>query len=158
MMLSDTTIRKLIADGLIDPLPHDHQIQPASVDLLLGDVAPSQVGPDWWWLYPSEFRLASTLETVTIPADVVGMVAGKSSLARVGLTVEQAGWIDPGFTGQITCELFNASREPIRLTREMKICQIAFMRLDQPAARPYGSEGLRSHYQGQRGPTAARLD
>ncbi len=99
MMLSDATIRKLITDGLIEPTPHDHQIQPASVDLLLGDVAPSREGPDFWWLYPGQFRLASTLETVTIPADLVGMVAGKSSLARAGLAVEQAGWIDPGVHG-----------------------------------------------------------
>jgi dCTP deaminase len=156
-MLSDVSIRKLLADDLIEPTPHDHQIQPASVDLLLGAVKRRPVGDDWL-LLPGEFKLASTLETVTIPADIVGMVAGKSSLARIGLTVEQAGWIDPGFTGQITCELFNASNQPIRLRPEQPICQIAFIRLDQPAARPYGSPGLRSHYQGQRGPTPARIE
>lgn len=160
MMLSDTTIRKLIADGLIDPTPHDHQIQPASVDLLLGAMErrPGGSGRPEWAVLPGEFRLASTLEILTLPADVAGWVAGKSTLARLGLTVEQAGFCDPGFSGMVTLELFNATREPIYLQREQPICQIAFMRLDEPAARPYGSEGLRSRYQGQCGPTAARLD
>ncbi|GAA2346699.1 dCTP deaminase [Dactylosporangium salmoneum] len=155
-MLSDVSIRKLLAGGLIEPMPHDWQIQPASVDLLLGEMATPTVGTSPWLLQPGEFRLASTLELVTVPADVVAMVSGKSSLARAGLTVEQAGWIDPGFSGQITLELFNATRHPIRLEPEQPICQIAFMRLDQRAARPYGTRGLRSKYQGQTGPTPAR--
>lgn len=167
MMLADGTIRKLLAGGLIEPLPHDHQIQPASVDLLLGEIADRRKedphdfeywnsGPRRWILHPGEFRLASTLETVTVPNDLVGLVAGKSSLARAGVTVEQAGWIDPGFHGQITLELFNAGAEAVRLTPGQPICQIAFIRLDRPAERPYGSVGLRSRYQGQRGPTPAR--
>lgn len=165
-MLSDTSIRKLIAEGLVEPVPHDHQIQPASVDLLLGDIdTPTRLSnalgdlyqSSRWTILPGEFRLASTLETVTLPADIAGWVAGKSTLARLGLTTEQAGFVDPGFSGMITLELFNATREPIHLQREQAICQIAFIRLDQPAARPYGSDGLRSHYQHQQGPTAAML-
>ena len=157
-MLSDVSIRKLIAGGLIEPIPHDRQVQPASVDLLLGEMATPSIGTSPWLLHPGEFRLASTLETVTLPADVAGWVAGKSTLARLGLTVEQAGFCDPGFSGTITLELFNATRDPIVLRREQPICQIAFIRLDQPAERPYGSRGLGSHYQGQQGPTPARTE
>ena len=39
----------------------------------------------------------------------------------------------------------------------MKIGQISFFRLSTPAEFPYGSEGRKSKYQGQRGPTASRF-
>ncbi|WP_426504416.1 dCTP deaminase [Dactylosporangium sp. McL0621] len=171
-MLSDVSIRKLLAaeDPLIEPHPLDQQIQPATVDLLLGKIAWPDLPwrrrawrrvnwrtYDLWTIEPGDFRLASTLELVTLPADLAGWVAGKSSLARHGLTVEQAGFVDPGFLGEITLELHNVSRKPIQLWPEMPICQIAFFRLDQPADRPYGSPGLGSHYQLQLGPTPSRM-
>lgn len=105
----------------------------------------------------TDFWLASTAETVHIPDDVVGIVNGKSSLGRRGLVVHQtAGFIDPGFRGQVTLELTNVSRKPIKLTAGMPICQVVLMRMDGPAERPYGSPGLGSHYQGQKGPTPSR--
>lgn len=108
-------------------------------------------------LAPGDFWLASTAETVRIPTDLVAQVNGKSSHARRGLVIHQtAGFIDPGFKGQITLELSNASQNPIQLTAGMPICQLVFTQMTSPAQRPYGSDGLGSHYQGQRGPTLAR--
>lgn len=109
------------------------------------------------YLQPGDFWLASTVETVRIPTDMVAQVNGKSSLARKGLVIHQtAGFIDPGFKGQVTLELSNASHRPIKLTTWMPICQLVFMQMTSPAQRPYGSAGLGSHYQGQRGPTPSR--
>ena len=104
-------------------------------------------------LHNNQFVLASTVERVHIPRDLVAQVNGKSSHARRGLVVHQtAGFIDPGFRGQITLELSNASSWPIRLTPGMPICQLVFFQMTSAAERPYGSAGLGSHYQGQRGP------
>lgn len=103
-----------------------------------------------------DFILASTQETVHIPNDIVGMVNGKSSLGRQGLVIHQtAGFIDPGFKGQITLELTMVSNKPLRLHAGQPICQLVLMRLTSAAERPYGSDGLGSHYQGQQGPTPA---
>ena len=80
-----------------------------------------------------------------------------SSLGRLGLlTHSTAGFIDPGFTGHITLELSNVANLPITLWPGMKIGQLCLFRLSSPAERPYGSDGVGSRYQGQRGPTPSR--
>lgn len=107
-------------------------------------------------LPPRGFALASTVEEVKIGRTLVGVLAGKSSLARCGLAVEAAGWIDPGFHGQITLELMNMSDRTLMLTPGMLVAQLAVARLDTPCARPYGHPKLASRYQGQLGPTPSR--
>jgi hypothetical protein len=80
-----------------------------------------------------------------------------SSLGRLGLlTHSTAGFIDPGFTGHITLELSNVANLPITLWPGMKIGQLCLFRLSSPAEHPYGSTGVGSRYQGQRGPTPSR--
>lgn len=104
-----------------------------------------------------QFLLASTAERIITPTDLVARVEGKSSLARLGLFIHvTAGFVDPGFEGKITLEVYNVNPRPIMLRPGMKICQIAFEELSQPAAKPYGSEGLGSHYQGQDRVTESR--
>lgn len=106
------------------------------------------------YMQPGDFWLASTVEKVHIPRDLVAQVNGKSSWARKGLIVHTtAGFIDPGFRGTITLELKNVSSKAIQLTVGMPICQLVFFGMTSPSERPYGSEGLGSHYQGQRGAT-----
>ena len=57
-------------------------------------------------LHPGEFALGSTIERVRIPNDLVARVEGRSSFGRLAVVVHAtAGFIDPGFTGQITLEL-----------------------------------------------------
>lgn len=103
------------------------------------------------------FILASTYESVMMPYDLVGRVEGKSSLARLGLFVHvTAGFIDPGFEGNITLEIYNVNPRSILLSSFMKICQVCFEQLSSPAAKPYGSPGLGSHYQGQKDVTESR--
>ncbi|MCZ6729704.1 MAG: dCTP deaminase, partial [SAR324 cluster bacterium] len=79
-------------------------------------------------------------------------VEGRSSIGRIGLFVENAGWVDPGFEGELTLELYNANRQPIRLQAGRRICQLVFARMDQPASVPY-----RGKYQGQRKPMGSRI-
>jgi dCTP deaminase len=181
-VLSDGTIRRLVDDGRIVIKPFDASlIQPASIDLRLGDsfrvfnnhkaaAIDLRQGPpeglteqvtanerDGFVIHPGEFCLGRTAEWVELPDDVVARIEGKSSLGRLGLIVHAtAGFIDPGWKGTLTLELNNLTRVPIKLYPNLLIAQLSFMALDQPAQRPYGSEALGSHYQGQVAATESR--
>ncbi len=180
MILSDRTVRKLLANGhlQLDPL-EDDQIQPASVDVRLGRsirvfrnhtaecIDPYTAQPELteilevkegspFVLHPGEFVLGTTVERIGLPDDIVARVDGKSSLGRWGILIHAtAGFIDAGFQGQITLELSSVATLPVRLWPGMKIGQISFMQLDEPVERPYGHPDLGSKYQGQRGPVAS---
>lgn len=101
------------------------------------------------YIYPHEFLLASTVEYVRIPRGIVGEVCGKSTNARLGLSVEQAGLIDPGFNGTVTLELFNMSERKINLLDLDFIAQLKLI-TTQPGGKLY-----KGHYQGQVGVTKA---
>ena len=168
MVLSDRTIRRLIAEGRIGVEPLDQGlIQPSSIDVRVDrffrvfrnaryayiDVK----GGEAFILHPGEFVLGSTLERVTLPDDLVARLEGKSSLGRLGLLIHStAGFVDPGWDGHVTLELSNVANLPITLYAGMKIGQLSFVQLTEPAESPYGSAGLHSKYQGQRGPTPSR--
>lgn len=173
MILSDKTIGSLLLskDLIIDPF-EDSQIQPGSVDLRLGYgfLRPKTAGrpmrldepfsyenvPDndkgEVIIMPGEFMLATTLEWVELPHNMTAFVEGRSSVGRIGLTVQNAGWVDPGFRGTITLELKNDNVNPIVLVPETRVCQLVFAQLDRDARVPY-----RGKYQGQRGTTRSML-
>jgi dCTP deaminase len=116
-----------------------------------------EVGAEPFILHPGEFVLGSTLERVRLPDDLVGRLEGKSSLGRLGLLIHStAGFIDPGFDGHVTLELSNVANLPITIYAGMKIGQLSFVQLSEPAGAPYGSGALGSKYQGQQGPTPSR--
>lgn len=162
-ILSDQTIKSL-SEGpsgkpLIIPFANE-LLQPASYDLLLGTIlgstgAISDRYLSEYIIQTHEFILASTMEFVNIPDSMVARIEGKSSLARKGIMVHTAGFIDPGFEGQLTLEIVNHGK-PFPLMSGMRIAQLAFQWLDYPASRPYGHPELGSHYHGQVGPTPAR--
>jgi len=185
MILSDQDILKRLEEGdlKIEPLRDiDQQVQPASVDLRLGEsflefqrtnipcihpnserevsdyVTETVVDEgDSFILHPGDFVLATTLESVTVPADLVGHVEGRSSLGRLAIVVHStAGLADPGYEGQITLELSNLGVAPVALTPGMRVAQMTFTRTTSPAERPYGDE-RGSKYQGQSGPEASRI-
>jgi deoxycytidine triphosphate deaminase len=80
-----------------------------------------------------------------------------SSLGRLGLLIHStAGFIDPGWDGHVTLELSNVATLPITIYPGMKIGQISFMQMTEPAAKPYGSSEIGSKYKGQQGPTPSR--
>jgi dCTP deaminase len=181
VVLSDVTIREELDAGriVIDPLMAD-AIQPSSVDLRIDRyfrvfrndttpyIDPKQPQEDLtelvevederaFILHPNEFVLASTLERVKIPADIVARLDGKSSLARLGLlTHVTAGFVDSGWDGHLTLELSNVATLPIAIYPGMKIGQISFLRMTTAAEHPYGSTSTGSKYQGQKGPTPSR--
>jgi dCTP deaminase len=181
-VLADRDIRSRLESGsvVIDPYDED-DLQPSSIDLHLDrsfrvfrnnryafiDVREAQpdltemvtVGQDEAFiLHPSEFVLGQTLEWVELPADLVARLEGKSSLGRLGLLIHStAGYVDPGWRGNLTLELSNVSNLPIALYPGMRIGQISFLELSSPVDRPYGSAGLGSKYQGQSEPTESAV-
>lgn len=185
MLLTDRQIHDAIyltGELEISPFDYDEHLQPASVDIQLGPEISGYrkstgalnpllgVHPQDMWhltlnarnksvpLQPGEFILAHTLQTVRIGPTLACRIEGKSSLARMGLVVHStAGFVDPGFQGQLTLEMTNLNSVPVILTLGMPIAQLSFMRLSEPVAHPYGSPRYRSHYQGQRGATAPRV-
>lgn len=75
------------------------------------------------YLHPGELALAVTYESVTLPADLVGWLDGRSSLARLGLMVHvTAHRIDPGWSGRIVLEFFNAGNASGTASRDDDRC------------------------------------
>ena len=108
-------------------------------------------------LHPGQFALGHTIEWFNMPRDIAGRLDGKSSLGRLGLMIHiTAGLVDPGFEGQLVLELRNVGPLFLCLKPNMKIAQISFERLAQPAHLPYGTTELGSKYQHQEGPVGSR--
>lgn len=145
-------------------------VQPASIDLVLGsnflvlDYYHSKGGvirfnerPIYqerkgvFILPPKEFVLGTTLEYVILSPNITANVQGRSSIGRRGLFIQNAGWIDPGFEGNLTLEFFNANSLPIELKPGMRICQLILEYTVSPVKNPY-----RGKYSGQRGTTGSR--
>lgn len=179
MLLNDRRIRSLADDTkLVYPF-YEERLQPASYDVTLSSHIIRFVGrgvidastkvltggldyhdydiPDdgYYVLDPGEFILGCTYEYITLPSYIASRFEGKSSLGRLGLATHvTAGFIDPGFQGQITLEIKNMNQFPIHISPGMRIGQLCFFELD-PCEHPYGSEEAGSHYQRQIGPTVA---
>lgn len=185
MILNDGKIEALSESKyLVDPF-NKSNVQPASYDVTLGPelvlikedplriaifdpmrrtsngvyYETINIPEEGYVLKPGEFLLGSTVEKVQLPSNISARFDGKSSLGRIGLVTHvTAGFIDPGFKGQITLEIKNNNSEDIGivLRRGMKIGQIVFSLMTNPATRSYGSHGLGSHYQNQVGATPSK--
>lgn len=108
-------------------------------------------------IQPGEAILACSLEKIGISHELSAKVCGKSSNGRLFLAVHiTAGFIDPGFCGIITLELFNFNRRAIILRPGQSIAQLCFDWLDVPAEKPYGHAELKSRYQNQERATESR--
>lgn len=171
MILSDKTILKMLEEKTltIEPVTPE-QIQPASVDIRLGttfsvvDDTPSSVitleneinyktiTTDTFLIMPGQFVLATTMEYFELPNNLTAFVEGRSSLGRMGLFIQNAGWVDPGFKGEITLELYNANRCAIELKAGRRVGQLVFAKMDDYALNPYNGK-----YQGQKGATGSRV-
>lgn len=155
MILPDFKIRQWAELGGLEPF-NSGNINPASVDLTLGqsyiDLATGReyALTDTFLLTPGEAILATSAEYVNLPASYAGAVYLKSSMARKGLDHALAGWVDPGFEGQLTLELH--SHRPIELIPYMRIVQLILYVMQMEPEVAYNGR-----YQGQRGPTRARV-
>ena len=171
MIISGISIKEYIKeDRIVIKHLDDRQIQPASVDLSLAkeflipdenniafidmkkSVKYRKICSNHFIVPPKSFVLAKTKEYVEVPLDLVAFVEGRSSIGRLGLFIQNAGWIDTGFKGTITLELFNACNVPIRLEEGRRICQIVFVKLDKELQKGY--EGK---YLGQVGVTGSKI-
>lgn len=171
MILSDGTIRRMLQEGTLGISPiTEEQIQPASVDVRLGntfsvvedtstgiitlenEIKYKTIETDTYLLLPGQFVLATTREYFSLPDNLTAFVEGRSSLGRMGLFIQNAGWVDPGFKGEITLELFNANRCAIELKAGRRVGQLVFAEMDAAAQKPYNGK-----YQGQRGATGSRV-
>ena len=180
MVLSDHTIKEEIAAGRLVFDPYDEGlVQPSSVDMRVDrsfrvfnnskypfiDVRKPMedltelvtvADEEAFVLHPGEFVLGQTLERVKLPSDLVARLEGKSSLGRLGLVIHStAGFVDPGFEGNLTLELSNLANLPITLYHGMPIGQISFMRMDRAVDNPYGGEAAGSKYRARPSPPRA---
>mgnify|MGYP000081806766 CR=1 FL=1 len=171
MILSDQDILQAIEDDeiSIEPFDEEEQLQPSSLDLKTGysfasiksttrpyrfDEEPEyhRITANEFTLNPREFVLATTTETIKLSSGISAFVEGRSSVGRLGLFTENAGWIDPGFEGQITLELFNASNRPIVIPAGHRVCQVVFARNISPSTNPYNGK-----YKHQKGATPSKI-
>lgn len=161
----------MISEGslIVEPLG-DESIQPASIDCRLGthyllvedtnmdiltldsEINYREIEGDSITIPPHSFLLATTKEYVKLPENLTAFVEGRSSIGRIGLFIQNAGWVDPGFEGRITLELYNANSLPIKLQKDRRICQLVFCKMDQAAEKPY-----KGKYQGQEKSVGSRV-
>lgn len=170
-MLSDTDITHALDRGalVIEPFDVD-RLQPNSYDLTLSTSFvflephhPLDLTEDNSHIFktrymdrvslnPGQMVLGSTIEHVDLSQGLAARIEGKSSLGRLGLLVHTtAGFIDAGFSGQITLELVNLLKVPVTLHSGMPIAQISLFNLHTPSSRPYNGK-----YQHQHGATASK--
>ena len=165
MILADVDIDHIIKSGkafLVNPY-NEEMLQCNSVDLTLGDELKKIDGKSIdlrqssYKIKPMEFLLGSTMEKVHIPHDLCGHIDGKSSIGRLGVFVHvSSGFIDSGFTGNVTLEIFNCSDKEFELYHGMSICQIVFETLTSPVAKPYGTRD--NHYQNSNGTVLSKYE
>ena len=171
MILSDKTLFKMLEEKklVVEPIEME-QVQPASIDIRLGNtfsivedlptgvinlddqIQYKTITTDTYVLLPNQFVLATTMEYFDLPNDLTAFVEGRSSLGRMGLFIQNAGWVDPGFSGEITLELYNANRCAIELKAGRRVGQLVFAKMDDTALNPYNGK-----YQGQRGATGSKV-
>jgi dCTP deaminase len=177
MILVDWQLLDRIARGYIKIEPYDPKlVQPNSLDIRLGNhfvwyehssevIDPydpasvaSHVGEvhgDTFILNPGQFVLAETLECIELPDNIVATIEGKSSIARLGVTLHQTGgWIDAGFRGTITLEMANVNSRPVKVYAGMPIGQLVFYTTER-AENPYYKKGD-AKYLDQRQATLSR--
>jgi len=168
MLLSGKTIKELIDGKKLVIRPFDaKQIQPASVDLrLAGEMLllkgkAIDFGKEQEYekikggevvLPPKTHVLVRTVEYVELPNDVGGMTKLRSSLSRIGVVFNNAGWVDPGFKGTLTLSVFNSNNCPVKIRKGTRFVQLILMRLDNE------SDGYAGKYSGQRKITGKRKD
>ena len=181
MVLSDVDVKKALEAGeiSIEPAPDlDSQLGACSLDLRLGPefrvferARTAFIDPrgfiDWdsftsvvrveddkpFIMHPQELVLASTIESIRIPANILGRLEGRSSLGRLGIIVHgTAPLFYPGFHGCAVMELGNIGPMPVALYPGMRICSFTFERLSSPSSKPYQGK-----YSGQSGPVGSKL-
>lgn len=169
MIYGDTILRILVERGDIRNT-YDGAINPASINLRLGDTFSIisiyqpmiKLGEEIKYesvglvdghviIHPGDFMLATTRERIKVPIGAAAFVQGRSSIGRAGLSIQNAGFVDPGFVGHITLELKNDGPNPIILYPDYPVAQLIFMEA-KDVSRPYDGK-----YIGQVEATGSRM-
>lgn len=169
MIWGDKRLQNLIDIGMIENT-YDGSVNPASINLRLGNtfLKPKKdqtvmLGEEMEYdryefedgqhvcIMPGEFMLATTIEHIDVPVKAAAFVQGRSSIGRAGLTVQNAGFVDPGFSGHITLELKNDSPCVIVLFPGYPVTQLVYMDAED-VSRPYSGK-----YSGQVEATGSRM-
>jgi dCTP deaminase len=133
--------------------PGSEVIDPYNKDSVVADV--EETHADFFILDPGRFVLAETLECIGLPDNIVATIEGKSSIARLGVTLHHtSGWIDAGFRGTITLEMCNVNTRPVKIYAGMPIGQLVFYTTER-AENPYYKKGD-AKYLDQRQATLSR--
>jgi dCTP deaminase len=136
-------------------MPFIDSNNPGDADTMMTEILVKDKEP--FILQPGDFVLATTMETITLPVDLLGRLEGRSSLGRLGIVVHSTASIfDPGFSGVIVMELGNLGRIPVSLLPGMRICAMTFEQLTSPADIPYNLK-KQAKYIGQNSPLASRI-
>ena len=135
--------------ALIDPQ------NPCATEDLMTEITVKNADP--FILQPGDFILATTMETITIPDNLLARLEGRSSLGRLGIVVHStASVFDPGWHGVAVLELGNLGRIPVALYPGMRICSFTFEELSSPADVPY-TKRKSSKYKHQNSPLASKI-
>jgi len=185
MILSDRDIKKALAEGrvTISPKPQlSVVLGSCSIDLRLGNrfrvfdhskfpfIDPNNpklatdmmkeiaVGKGQQFiLQPGDFVLATTIESFTLPNDLLARLEGRSSLGRLGIVVHSTASIfEPGWNGVVVMELGNLGHMPVALYPGMRVCALTFEELTSPADVPYNKKKS-AKYVGQKSPEASKI-
>ena len=185
MILADREILQALREGRIKISPEpdiEQHLGSCSIDFRLGDTfmvfehsrfsyidprQPQSIGEamrtfvvpegEAFIMQAGDFALASTMESLELPDDLLGRLEGRSSIARLGITVHStAAVFEPGWTGTATMELSNSGRMAVALYPGMRICSFTFEQLTSPALVPYRKK-QGNKYAGQIQPRASGL-
>jgi len=161
MILGDLRIREWAESGGIDGYDSS-LVNPASIDLRLGNYMRFALDDRWSEEFeirkegsrikPNELVLLHTLEYIRIPSNLTGLLFLKSSAGRLGWEHLHAGYIDPGFEGELTLEIMNQARWANKIYPRMRMMQLCLVETTEVES-PYEVQG---HYQGQLGATITR--
>lgn len=185
MILSDKDIKKYLQNGQIsiDPVPNLVKVLGScSIDMRLGNSfrvfehsKHAYIDPfdakrseevtklieiktgEPFILHPNDFVLATTIESFSLPDDLLARLEGRSSLGRLGVVVHSTASIfEPGWKGKIVMELGNLGTMPIALYPGMRICALTFEQLSTKVEVPYHKK-KGAKYVNQDSPLASKM-
>lgn len=124
----------------IVPKPDIYQINAAALDLRIGakiyrpvNGREDIIGSDRpITINSKEHFLIQTMEKITIPNDMIGVVYPRSGTNRKGITVDMTGIVDPGYSGHLMIPVTNMMQKTVKFYPGERIAQIVFQRVEKP--------------------------
>lgn len=151
-------LRRIKEQKLVENADLEECVSPASYELRVGSYHDWQTNTrldlqkgEAIAVAPNGFLLVGTVERVTLPTDIMGMLYLRSTYARRGFVPWFQGIVDPGYSGSLTIALHNLTGDLVPIYGEERICHLVFEQLPVPVDKGY--EGA---YQGSPGATPPR--